>query len=99
MQTITPQALKALIDANTTPILIDVREPFEHNDFNIGGTLIPLQTVMQQLSNIPTNVPVVVYCAKGIRSSIAIQKLQDKFDYQNLINLSGGMQAWCNMVK
>ena len=80
-------------------ILIDVRESFEHDFFNIGGTLIPLGTLFENSSLIPNDKPVVLYCQKGIRSMIAIQRLQKKFGYDNLINLSGGMDAWKREVQ
>ena len=80
-------------------ILIDVRESFEHDFFNIGGTLIPLGTLFENSSLIPNDKPVVLYCQKGIRSMIAIQRLQQKFGYDNLINLSGGMDAWKREVQ
>jgi adenylyltransferase/sulfurtransferase len=75
-------------------VLIDVREPWEHELFNIGGTLIPLQTIVENTERIGKEKPVVFYCQKGIRSQIAIQRLQQKYNYTNLINLSGGMEAW-----
>jgi len=37
---------------------------------------------------------VVLYCQKGIRSVIVIQRLQQRNQYKNLINLTGGMEAW-----
>jgi rhodanese-related sulfurtransferase len=74
--------------------LLDVRELLEHEDFNIGGKLIPLGDLISQAENIPKDKPVIVYCKKGIRSQIAIQRLQEKFDFTNLVNLKGGMDAW-----
>lgn len=72
--------------------LIDVREEFEHEHFNIGGRNIPLGEIGQNLQHIAQDKAVVVYCAKGIRSVIAIQKLMQK-GYTNLYNLSGGVYA------
>lgn len=69
--------------------LIDVREPEEHKAFNIGGSLIPLSEVRNAASQIATDRPVVFYCKRGIRSQIAIQKLQriiPKGDFYNLAN-------------
>jgi rhodanese-related sulfurtransferase len=74
--------------------LIDVREPDEHAEFNIGGQLIPLGEIVQQVEKIATDKPVIIYCRKGIRSQIAIQRLQEKFPFANLINLIGGTEAW-----
>ena len=45
MQTITVEALKAKLDAGEKINLVDVREPHEHEAFNIGGILLPLGQV------------------------------------------------------
>lgn len=58
--------------------MIDVREECEHEQFNIGGRLIPLGEVMRRISEIPGDKPVIVYCQKGIRSQIAIVRLSGK---------------------
>lgn len=94
MQSISAATLQAKLNSNETLQLIDVRELFEHEDFNIGGTLIPLGEITQHINEIPTDIPVVVYCRKGIRSQIAIQKLMDKYPFTNLVNLIGGTEAW-----
>jgi rhodanese-related sulfurtransferase len=94
MQSITTTALQQKIDNKDNFQLIDVREPDEHNAFNIGGQLIPLGEITQQVEKIATDKPVIIYCRKGIRSQIAIQRLQEKFPFINLINLIGGTEAW-----
>jgi len=98
MTGITPAELKTRLQHEKL-FLLDVREPFEHADFNIGGQLIPLGEIISMAENIPTDEPVIVYCKKGIRSQIAIQRLQDKFGFSNLINLKGGMEAWKREVR
>ncbi len=94
MNSITAIALKQKIENKEDIQLIDVREPAEHNEFNIGGELIPLGTIVQQIEKIATDKPVIVYCRKGIRSQVAIQRLQEKLPFKNLINLIGGTEAW-----
>ncbi len=93
MINISPEELQQRIKEGSV-FLVDVREPIEHAEFNIGGDLIPLDTVMSNAAKIPSDKPVVVYCKRGIRSQIAIQRLQEKFGYTNLINLRGGLDAW-----
>jgi adenylyltransferase/sulfurtransferase len=92
MNHISATELKEKLAAGEPVFLLDVREDFEHEDFNIGGTHIPLGEVLTKQQDIPQDQPVVVYCRKGIRSQIAIQKLQEKFGYENLVNLSGGIE-------
>jgi rhodanese-related sulfurtransferase len=94
MQHISPDQLRAQIAAGLPMQLVDVREQYEHDAFTIGGELIPLSELFEHASKIVTDKPVVVYCKMGIRSQIAIQRLQDKFHYTHLINLQGGMEAW-----
>ena len=94
MNSITASALKQKIENKEDFQLIDVREPDEHNEFNIGGQLIPLNAIVQQVEKIDTAKPVIFYCRKGIRSQVAIQRLQDKFPFTNLFNLIGGTEAW-----
>jgi rhodanese-related sulfurtransferase len=48
---------------------------------------------MERRNELSKEKPVVVYCEKGIRSGIVIQRLES-LGFQNLINLSGGMKAW-----
>jgi len=79
------------MQSNNALLLIDVREPFEHAAYNIGGMLIPLAEVMKNAAVIPKDEPVVLYCHRGVRSRIAIQRLEDKFGFKNLINLHGGL--------
>ena len=93
MNHISPQELKQRIEDGQL-FLLDVRELTEHQEFNIGGTLIPLGELMLHTNKIPSDQPVVVYCKKGIRSQIAIQRLEEKLGFTNLINLKGGMDAW-----
>jgi len=94
MRSITAIELKKKITEGEDIQLIDVREPYEHGEFNIGGELIPLNEIAQHIDTIATDKPVILYCRKGIRSQIAIQRLQEKLPFTNLINLIGGTEAW-----
>jgi adenylyltransferase/sulfurtransferase len=94
MKSITASELSQLLNTNADLQLIDVREPHEHDEFDIGGELIPLDDIMRNAGRIEKDKPVIVYCRKGIRSHIAIQRLQNKFSFQNLVNLTGGLEDW-----
>jgi len=93
MQEITVAELKEWINTSRPYLLLDVREPYEHAQFNLGGLLLPLSELMNQKDQLPRDIPVVVYCEKGIRSIIAIQRL-DQHGFTNLFNLKGGVKAW-----
>lgn len=94
MKNITSNELFQLLKSNASIQLIDVREPYEHAEYNIGGELIPLSQITQQMERIDKERPVVIYCRKGIRSHIAIQRLQNKIPFENLVNLTGGIDDW-----
>lgn len=93
MKSISPNELKAWMDEQQPVVLIDVREDFERELYNIGGVHIPLGDVMIRRNEIPVDKPTVIYCEKGIRSSIIIQRLE-QIGFNNLYNLSGGISAW-----
>ena len=94
IKSITPTELAQLLASNTNIQLVDVRERYEHDAFNIGGSLMPLSEITHHLDNIEKEIPVILYCRVGVRSQIAIQRLQAKYSFNNLINLEGGMEAW-----
>lgn len=94
MNQISPAELKLKIDSNQAIQIIDVREPFEHDVYNIGGLILPLDEIIDQKDLIKTDIPVVIYCKMGIRSQIAIQRLEEKYGFTNLLNLQGGIERW-----
>lgn len=73
--------------------VIDVREPNEYEERNIGALLIPLATVKQRAAEIRTDKKVVIHCRSGKRSATAIRELEQVFGYTNLYNLKGGILA------
>jgi adenylyltransferase/sulfurtransferase len=79
--------------------LIDVREPAEYRIVEIGGDLIPLNSVSENADLIPRDIDVVVHCKVGARSAKAIRELEEKFGYTNLYNLKGGILAYIDQVK
>ena len=73
--------------------LIDVREPHEYEVANLGAELIPLATVEANAGRFARDMKVVVHCRSGVRSAKAIRELEDKFGFNNLYNLQGGILA------
>ncbi|MGB0863196.1 MAG: rhodanese-like domain-containing protein [Saprospiraceae bacterium] len=91
MKQITLKNLEKWKSQSTEFELVDVREEEEHEFFNIGGQHIPLEDVIREVDDIRRDIPVIIYCKRGIRSQIAIQKLERKFNFDNLYNLQGGI--------
>jgi adenylyltransferase/sulfurtransferase len=79
--------------------LIDVREPSEYEIVEIGGELIPLGSIAAQADRIAQDRDVVIHCKMGGRSAKAIRELEEKFGFQNLYNLKGGILAYIDEVR
>ena len=96
MQTISVEELHARLEAGEKVNLVDVREPNEHQEFNIGGILHPLGRVrdfdVDELESLKGQ-EVIVYCRSGNRSGQACQMLET-MGFTNLKNLTGGMLSW-----
>ncbi len=101
MTNITPEEVKERLDAGENLNLIDVREPHENAEFNIGGKLIPVGNIQSmQIEDIEDlrNDEVILYCRSGNRSGIAAMTL-DQLGFTNTKNLTGGMLAWTEKFK
>ena len=96
MKTITAEELKARIDAGEKLNIVDVREPHEHEEFNIGGTLYPLGRILSmdvdELESLKDQ-EVIFYCRSGNRSGQACM-FAETMGFTNVINLTGGMVNW-----
>ncbi len=95
---ISVQELNTLLKTGQDIQLIDVRTAFEHHIANIGGDLIPLEDIVNRLDQISRDKQVVLYCKVGIRSTEAILHLQNVYNFTNLYNLTGGINAWANEI-
>jgi len=96
MQNISVIDLKKRIEAGEKLNLIDVREPRENQEFNIGGTLVPLGMIQtMQVDDIEDlkDEEVICYCRSGNRSGQACLML-DTLGFKNTKNLTGGILAW-----
>ena len=95
MKDITVEELKQKLDNKESVILIDVREPYEYEEFNLGGKLIPLGSLMGSLNDIEQykDKEVVIYCRSGARSGAAKDALA-QLGYKNVRNLLGGVLDW-----
>ena len=96
MKTIAPEELKSRLDAGEQLNLVDVREPYENAEFNIGGLLHPLGKIQDldiDALEAMKDQEVIIYCRSGNRSGQACMMLET-MGSTNVINLTGGMLAW-----
>ena len=91
--------LRRMRASGATQQLIDVREPYEAEACSIGGTLIPMGEIIERLTEIRRDVPVILHCKSGNRSAAVIQALESRYGFSGLMSLKGGIQAWSAEVE
>lgn len=79
-------------------VLLDVRDDAEYEAFHMPGAVhFPLPDLLAgrdpELPEAAEDAPVVVYCAGGVRSALAVQTLTDR-GFDGLVSLRGGIDAW-----
>jgi len=94
---ITPKDLKAKMEAGTELVLVDIREPYEHEICDIGGLLIPMRRIGSRLGDLDRNAATVVYCRIGVRSAEVVRVMLDA-GFTQVWNLRGGLHAWATEV-
>ena len=98
---ITPRELDAWRhdDARPAPLLVDVREPWEHAICRIDGSLLmPLSSVPARVGELPQDRDLVLVCHHGNRSQRAAVWLAQQ-GYAHLYNLQGGVEGWASDVE
>ncbi|HVB43678.1 MAG TPA: rhodanese-like domain-containing protein [Streptosporangiaceae bacterium] len=95
---LTVSELRAALGQRQPPVVLDVRNPGELAEGTLTGSIhIPLAELPQRLAEVPAGDPVVVYCAGGIRSSIAASLLRAN-GHPDVSDLIGGFDAWRTML-
>jgi hydroxyacylglutathione hydrolase len=83
-----------LLSSETPSLAVDVRTPREREQKFIEGSVsIPLNHLVERLSELPKNRPLLVYCAGGYRSSIAASLLQ-RSGFTQISEIAGGIAGW-----
>jgi rhodanese-related sulfurtransferase len=92
---ITVQDLRTRLEAGDKFVFIDVREPWEYEEFNLGAQLIPLNTLVNSMYELDEHKEseIIVHCRSGARSAMA-QGLLLANGFKNVLNLKGGVMAW-----
>ncbi len=96
MQTITAEELKQRINQGEQIHILDVREPHEYEETNMGAKLIPLGQIMAgQVDEIEDwrDQELIIHCRSGMRSMQACMMLES-LGFQKTVNLAGGILAW-----
>jgi rhodanese-related sulfurtransferase len=100
MKQITPAQLAAwMADASRPPpLLLDVREAWEHERARIEGSqLVPMGQIRARFAELDPRREIVAICHHGARS-MQVAMFLEKNGFANVHNLSGGMDAWSTTV-
>jgi rhodanese-related sulfurtransferase len=96
MKNVTVQELKEKMDRGDNFILLDVREPHEYEEANLGGKLFPLnriQTMQTEELDEHKDDEIIIHCKSGHRSMMACMLLE-QMGFSNTANVTGGILAW-----
>lgn len=95
MEDITVHEVKKRLEAGEKFVFIDVREPWENEEFNLGAQLIPLGDLPGKIGELEghKNDEIVVHCRSGARSGMAKQILVAQ-GFTNVRNMLGGVLDW-----
>ncbi len=95
MNDITVEDLKSRLLNGETLNLLDVRETWEYDEFNIGAKNLPLSSFMSFLPDLEElkDEEVIVHCKMGGRSMQAAAILE-QMGFKNVKNVVGGIEEW-----
>ncbi|MBP8725340.1 MAG: rhodanese-like domain-containing protein [Saprospiraceae bacterium] len=96
MEDISVNELRQRLDRGERIRLVDVREAYEHDEFNIGGELMPLGALIPEHLDAlrgDEDTEIVLYCRSGNRSGVA-KTLLAMAGFTRVRNLLGGMLEW-----
>lgn len=88
--------LREAMDSPQELVVIDVREPDEHENGVIEGSkLCPRGFLELRIENLVPrrDTPVALYCAGGVRSALAASAL-GTLGYEDVVSVAGGVGAW-----
>ena len=99
-QQIVPQDLAQRIKAGEKFLILDVRQPWEHETSRIeGSVLVPLNELPARHGELKLEAgqKLVTYCHHGVRSFNAAAVLE-QLGHATVYSLAGGLAAWSRDV-
>lgn len=89
---------RELLEEKDKVMLVDVRTPEEYSFGSIPGAVnIPLDDLRERIKEIPSDKPVVLFCAVGLRGYVAARILMGR-GYKQVRNLVGGYKTYSAAV-
>ena len=98
MSEISPQDLKARLDRNEAPVLLDVRQDWETRLCRLPNAVhIPIEELELRVEELSAQDEIVVFCHQGVRSAAVAEYLRS-LGFANVRNLTGGLDSWARTV-
>ena len=98
MSEITPQDLKARLDRNDRPLLLDVRQDWETKLCRLPNAVhIPIEEIELRTDELNPEDDIVVYCHQGVRSAAVAEYLRS-LGFKRVRNLTGGVDSWARTI-
>ena len=95
LEEIDREELELVMQELIPPLLVDVREPHEYLQFNLGGVNWPLKTIAQHIPELLARTSVVLCCQSGVRSRQAYEILAPALPNHRFRQLKGGVSRFC----
>ncbi len=87
-----------LAQAETAPLLLDVRELWEFEYCNIeGSVLIPMGELPAKIDTLDRQQDIIMICHHGIRSR-QMGYYMEQAGFKHITNLEGGVEQWAEDV-
>jgi rhodanese-related sulfurtransferase len=92
---VTPREVLDMLNSNANVVYLDVREP---NEWNLGhlpkAMFLPRGNLESNIeARVGRDETVVIYCARGNRSALAADTLQ-QMGYENVASMAEGWGGW-----
>ena len=101
---IMPWDLEEKLESKTSPMLVDIREPYEFDAMHIKNSISAPRGILETACefNFEETIPelasardqeIIVICRSGMRSVLAASMMQ-QLGYQNIASLKTGLRGW-----
>lgn len=98
MDEISPQDLKARLEARGPVVLLDVRQDWEIKLCRLPDAVhIPIEEIEVRVDELNPDDEIVVYCHQGVRSAAVAEYLRG-LGFKDVKNLVGGVDSWARAV-
>jgi rhodanese-related sulfurtransferase len=86
--------LKKKLEENSELQIVDIREPFEHEEGFISELNIPLAQMMERIKELDLKQEIIIYCNSGKKSEALKFMISKTYSINTIDHLEGGYQSW-----